>query len=88
MLSRLDFILISENVVGNCTQSKIIPGIQSDHSVVTLNFKDTYPKRSPEYWQLNCQYLHNDSNFLNMIKEKIEDFKLIHSDSVVVVVVV
>ena len=81
VLSRLDFILVSKNFVGNCTQSKIIPGIQSDHSVVTLHFKDSCPKRGTGFWKLNCQYLHHDSSFLQLIKERIEEFKIVHSDS-------
>ena len=38
VLSRLDFILVSEDLINNCLNSKIIPGVQSDHSVVLLNF--------------------------------------------------
>ena len=43
VLSRIDFILVSDNFVTNCSQSKICPGIQSDHSLVTLNFKGAQP---------------------------------------------
>ena len=50
VLSRLDFILVSNNFVSNCLQSIILPGIQSDHSVVTLNFKDAQPIIGPGFW--------------------------------------
>ena len=81
VLSRLDFILVSDNFVSNCMQSKIIPGIQSDHSIVTLNFKGAQPLRGPGFWKLNCKYLHNDANFIKIVKDKIEEFKIIHSES-------
>ena len=43
VLSRLDFFLVSEDLINNCFDSKIIPGVQSDHSVVYLNLKDGQP---------------------------------------------
>ena len=52
VLSRLDFILVSENLIANCLQSKMIPGIQSDHSAVTLKFKGTQPVRGKSFWKL------------------------------------
>ena len=81
VLSRLDFILVSDNFVTNCLQSKIIPGIQSDHSAVMLKFKGVQPVRGKSFWKLNCQYLHKDTDFIQTIKEKIEEFKVIHSKS-------
>ena len=81
VLSRLDFILVSENFITNCLQSKIIPGIQSDHSAVLLKFQGILPVRGKSFWKLNCQYLHNDSAFIELIKQKIEDFKFVHRES-------
>ena len=52
VLSRLDYILVSNNFVNNCVQSNIQPGIQSDHSVVSLKFKDDQPARGPSFWKL------------------------------------
>ena len=43
ILSRLDFILVSEDLINNCLDSKMIPGVQSNHSVVYLNLKDGQP---------------------------------------------
>ena len=81
VLSRLDFILVSDNFITNCLQSKIVPGIQSDHSAVILKFKGIRPTRGKSFWKLNCQYLHNDSNFIELIKQKIEEFKQNHLES-------
>ena len=44
VLSQLDFILVSDDLINNCIASKIIPGIQSDHSIVSLQFKDGQPR--------------------------------------------
>ena len=81
VLSRLDFILVSSNFLNNCVKSKILPGIQSDHSIVTVQFNDNQPLRGKGYWKLNCHYLHHDTDFINLIKEKIEEFKQIHNES-------
>ena len=81
VLSRLDYILVSNNFVNNCVQSNIQPGIQSDHSVVSLKFKDDQPARGPSFWKLNCGLLHSDAEFVKVVKEKIEEFKLIHLNS-------
>ena len=43
-----------------------------------MNFKDAQPIRGPGFWKLNCKYLHNDADFIKTIKEKIEEYKLIH----------
>ena len=41
-LSRLIFIFISSNFIGNCNKAKIIPGMQ-DHSIVFVQFNDNQP---------------------------------------------
>lgn len=79
-LSRLDFILMSENFVDNCKKSEILPGIQSDHSVVSVDFDDKQPMKGRGYWKLNTHYL-LDPEFMKLIKEKITEFKAIHKDS-------
>ena len=81
VLSRLDFILVSDNLVSNCLKSKILPGIQSDHSIVTLQFNDGQPIKGPGFWKLNCNFLRNDADFINLIKTKITEFKDIHQNS-------
>ena len=81
VLSRLDYILVSSDFLCNCVKSKISPGIQSDHSIVSMQFNDNKPSRGKSYWKLNCSYLHHDTDFVKMIKEKIEEFKQIHKDS-------
>ena len=81
VLSRLDFILVSDNFVNNCKETKILPGINSDHSTVSVCFNDNQPPRGRGYWKLNTYYLYHDTDFIDLIKEKIKDFKIIHKDS-------
>ena len=81
VLSRLDFILVSSNFIDNCVSSKILPGIQSDHSMVQFSFNDNLPKRGKGFWKINCNYLRNDSEFLKLIKTTISDFKENHKNS-------
>ena len=75
VLSRLDFFLISSNFISNCVNSKIIPSVSSDHSIVTCNFKVNNCPRGPGFWKMNCRFLQTDSDFINHIKEKILEFK-------------
>ena len=81
VLSRLDFFLISSNFISNCVNSKIIPSVSSDHSIVTCNFKVNNCPRGPGFWKMNCRFLQTDSDFINHIKEKILEFKEIHENT-------
>ena len=58
-----------------------MPGIQSDHSVVTLSFNDGHPPKGRGFWKLNCNYLHHDSDFIMLVKNTIHDFKEAHKNS-------
>ena len=80
VLSPLDFILVFEDLINNCVNSKIMPGIQSDHSVVTLSFNDGHPPKGRGFWKLNCNYLHHDSDFIMLVKNTIHDFKEAHKN--------
>ena len=76
VLSRLDFILVSEDLINNCVNSKIMPGVQSDHSIVSLNFNDGHPPKGRGFWKLNCNYLHYDSEFIMLVKKTIRILKM------------
>ena len=81
VLSRLDFFLISTNFLDNCVSSKILPGVQSDHSIVQIAFNDNQPKRGKGFWKMNCHYLLNDSDSVDHVKEIIKEFKDNHKNS-------
>ena len=58
-----------------------MPGVQSDHSIVSLNFNDGHPPKGRGFWKLNCNYLHYDSEFIMLVKKTIQDFKDAHKNS-------
>ena len=60
---------------------KFIHVLQSDHLLVSVQFKDSLPLRGKGYWKLNCHHLHHDPDFIKLIKEKIVEFKEIHKES-------
>ena len=72
----LSLFLIISNLV-----SKILPGIQSDHSIVTLQFSDGQPIKGPGFWKLNCHFLRNNADFIKLIKPKIAEFKAVHHNT-------
>ena len=81
VLSRLDYIFASNNLVHNVQSSNIISVVSSDHSMVTTKISIDVPVRGKGYWKLNCHYLRHDVNFVDCIKSKIAEFKDIHSNS-------
>ena len=81
VLSRLDYIFASNNLINNVNSSNIISGISSDHSIVTAKISSDIPARGTGYWKLNCHYLRHDAEFINFVKSKISEFKSIHSQS-------
>ena len=81
VLSRLDYIFASNNLVHNVKSSNIISGVSSDHSMVTAMISIDVPVRGKSYWKLNCHYLRHDAHFVDFIKSKIVEFKDIHCNS-------
>ena len=79
VLSCSDFILISEDLINNCVNSKIMPGIQSDCSLKVLMM--VIHQKVEVFWKLNCNYLHHDSDFIMLVKSSIHDFKEAHKNS-------
>ena len=71
-LSRIDFILVSQNIANNCTTSDIIPGISSDHSIVVLQLQETNFSKGRGYWKLNTSLL-RDAEYIALIKSTISE---------------
>ena len=53
---RLDFFLISFNLVSSSTKNKIISGTRSDHIAVIMP-PNLETQRGPGFWKLNCSLL-------------------------------
>ena len=69
--SRLDFFLVSQNVVFNVYKSEIGYGFKTDHSVVTLGIQTGSFDRGPGIWKLNTRHL-DDREYVKAIENKIE----------------
>ena len=71
-MSRLDYFLISEDLIDNVTDAEIIPGYRTDHSLITLDlclFKNTKGKG---FWKFNNSLLH-DKTYVNLVKQCIQE---------------
>ena len=72
--SRLDFFLISGNLLPSVKLVSIEPSYRSDHSMVTLNFKFNDFIKGKGYWKFNNSLLYEEE-FLKVIKTVIENVK-------------
>ena len=67
---RLDFFLISNTLCPGTSNGEILPGYQTDHSMITVHINTaTNPKR-PGFWKLNTHLL-NESEYINLIRKTI-----------------
>ena len=64
---RLDYFLVSGNLLNIIRQTKIIPGFLSDHSLVYIKLETSIPDRGPGYWKLNTDLL-LDFEYKNRIR--------------------
>ena len=71
VLSRLDYILASSDLADKISNTNIISGVKSDHSIVKCKLSNNEPPKGKGYWKLICHYLHHDADFVNFIKSKI-----------------
>ena len=56
--SRLDYWLISIHMMYEMDKVDIKPSIDSDHSIITLDFyKNETPERGPSFWHFNASLL-------------------------------
>ena len=73
--SRLDYFLVSDVLLSDIVDVKIIPGYRSDHSIATIGLKfDTVKKKNKQYWKFNNSLL-KDKEYVDIIKQLIFDIK-------------
>lgn len=65
---RLDYFLISTELMGEVQNITISPGYRTDHSLVTLYLKKEEFKRDRPFWKFNNAHL-KDSKYLDEIKK-------------------
>lgn len=72
--SRIDFWLISNELLDNVEETKIEPSIFSDHNMVTLVLcvRNQSRKYKPNYWKLNNTLL-SDETFIEKAKQIINE---------------
>ena len=73
-MARLDFFLISENLLSSINSCNIEPGYRSDHSIIVLKCNFTQFVKGKPLWKLNNSLL-SDINYLNIINDKINEIK-------------
>ena len=64
---RLDYFLISNNLINNTKYSNISPGYKTDHSLITLTIDFHKIPRGPGYFKFNNSLL-LDSEYKNIVK--------------------
>ena len=69
--SRLDYFLISEDILALNPQSQIHNAYRSDHNIITLSIQKTTQQRGKGLWKMNNAFLEN-SDFVKMVKKEIE----------------
>ena len=77
-MARLDFFLLSEDLLSLATDSSIQSGYRSDHNRVTLTLQLSEHERGRGYWKFNNSLL-TDKDFITMIKEKLQLVKDIYA---------
>ena len=71
---RLDYFLISHDLLGEVKKAQINPGYRTDHSLVTISIRKNEFKRDRPFWKFNNSLL-KDKLYVNSIKETIDRVK-------------
>ena len=76
--ARLDYFLITEELLSITTNNHIGPKYRSDHAPVNITINLSKHTRGPGIWKLNNSLL-MDEDFIKLIKKEIIEFKLIYT---------
>ena len=71
--TRLDFFLVSDNMIKNVKSVVASQSVMSDHKIVSLSLFIVPNKRGNGYWKINNSIL-LDVNYITQIKQVISDF--------------
>ena len=77
---RLDYFLISNNLINSTKHSSIKPGYKTDHSLITVSIDFHNVPRGPGYFKFNNSLL-IDNDYKNIIKRSISETARINSDA-------
>ena len=65
---RLDFFIISNELLPFVKDANILPGYRTDHSIVTLEINLTKIHKKCSYWKFNASLL-QDTLYVNKVKD-------------------
>ena len=68
---RLDFFLVSQSLTCNVTNSDILAGFKTDHSLITIKLSLHSNRRGPGFWKLNTSLLEEDG-YVNKSKQQLK----------------
>ena len=71
---RLDYFLVSKDLMGEVKETKICPGYRTDHSLVKLTLRRKAFEKDRPYWKFNNSLL-KDKCYVEKIKNKIDEIK-------------
>ena len=76
--SRLDFFLVSPELLSYIKSSDISYGYRTDHNAVTITFKNPQVDKRTLFWKFNNSLL-KDDKFVNLVKTEILHIKRFYS---------
>ena len=71
-MSRIDFFLISSDILALTNYTGIKPGYRSDHSIIQLQLNITKDNRGKGFWKFNTSLL-KDIEYITLIKQIIHE---------------
>jgi len=69
--SRLDYWLISEHFLNDINKCNIMPGVHSDHSIISVEIGRNFETRGKGFWKFNSSLLH-DPHYVFEVKNIIK----------------
>ena len=78
--SRLDYFLITDNIINSINKSEIKVGYNTDHSIITLNMDFIKIDKGPGFFKINNSILLQNEYQL-IIKNSIQDIVIINKES-------
>ena len=64
--------MISSSLGTAVTKADILPGLKTDHSLITLHISKNRNPRGPAFWKLNTSFL-LDLGYINLIKKTVNE---------------
>ncbi len=71
-LSRIDYFLITENLIGKTVKTDIKPGYRTDHSLISISIDFVSQEKGRGVWKLNNSLL-EEERYTNLIKATINE---------------